>query len=167
MNAENKEIPPSVCLTVTFCPVCSFAMPQYSGHNFWFLSVSCNPLGCLGKQPCIKLAKRGTSNSSEDMFLITDLNVSYPCFVFHNNATALIFSTSVNTINCCKFSKEAPLIPEVKREEATRWRGTAFLPKVSTKDSAMKPLQAVPSVISQLPSCSICGPLHIYPRTDL
>lgn len=129
MYAKNKEIPSSVCFTITFCLVCSFAMPQKSGHNFWFLYVSCNPVSSLGKQPCIKLAKRGKSNSSEDMFLMTNLNVSHPCFVFHNNATALIFSTSVNTINCCKLSKGTPLIPKVRTEGATRHRDTAFLTK--------------------------------------
>ena len=37
------------------------------------------------------LGSSHAQNSSEDMFLITNQNIPYPCFVFHNNATALIF----------------------------------------------------------------------------
>lgn len=56
--------------------------------------------------------------------------------MFHNNATALIFPTSVNIINCSKLSKETPLIPKVKTEGATNSRVTAFLAKVRAKDES-------------------------------
>lgn len=82
-STENKEIPPAVHFPVS---------------TAWFAA-----LPCLSKVVIISgsflsavthggvLGSSHAQNSSEDMFLITNQNISYPCFVFPNNATALIF----------------------------------------------------------------------------